>query len=460
MNALLLVCGLGFISLLAEMTNFKRFLHVAIIAGLLAAAIALSIDWNSTQLYFSNMLIFDPFSLSFAALILGTSLFWFSMSSPYFIGDRHQTDRSALVSFCIVGAIMMVSFHNMAMLFLGVEILSISLYVLAGSNKESFMSNEAAFKYFIMGSFATGFLLMGIALVYGATGSFDIGEITLNVSENQSSLPGFFYVGMLLMLVGMSFKISAVPFHFWAPDVYTGAPTTITAFMSTVVKIAAVGAFYKLFAQCFLPVQDTIETVVQIIIVLTLVVSNVTAVYQTNVKRMLAYSSIAHVGYILLAFISGGTRPEGVVFYYLLSYTTASLVAFGIVSVLEHTHGAVSMMSFRGLVHKSPLAAICMTVVLLSLAGIPPLAGFFAKYVILGSAIDAGHIYMTILAVFTSLIGIVYYFRPIIAMFSSATESAVADFTLSQEIVIVVLTVLTLLAGLFPEALIQVPGQS
>lgn len=460
MNALLLVCGLGFISLLAEITNFKKFLHVAIIAGLLAAAIALSLDWNSKQLYFSNMLIFDPFSLAFAALILGTSFFWFSMSSPYFIGNRHQTDRSALVAFCIVGAIMMVSFHNMAMLFLGVEILSISLYVLAGSNKESFMSNEAAFKYFIMGSFATGFLLMGIALVYGATGSFDIGEITLNVRENQSALPGFFYVGMLLMLVGMSFKISAVPFHFWAPDVYTGAPTTITAFMSTVVKIAAVGAFYKLFAQCFLPVQDAIETVIQIIIVLTLVVSNVTAVYQTNVKRMLAYSSIAHVGYVLLALISGGPRPEGVVFYYLLSYATASLVAFGMVSILENTHGAVSMISFRGLVHKSPLAAICMTVVLLSLAGIPPLAGFFAKYIILGSAIDAGHIYLTILAVFTSLIGIVYYFRPIIAMFSPATESAEVHFTLSQKIVFVVLSILTLLAGLFPDALLQVPGQS
>jgi NADH-quinone oxidoreductase subunit N len=460
MNALLVVCGLGFISLLAEITNFKRFLHVAIITGLLAALIALSMDWNSTRLYFSNMLIFDPFSLAFAALILGTSVFWFSMSSQYFIGHRHQTDRSALIVFCIVGAIMMVSFHNMAMLFLGVEILSISLYVLAGSNKESFMSNEAAFKYFIMGSFATGFLLMGIALVYGATGSFDIGEITLNVRNNQTALPGFFYVGMLLMLVGMSFKISAVPFHFWAPDVYTGSPTPVTAFMSTVVKIAAVGAFYKLFAQCFLPVQHAIETVIQIIIVLTLVVSNVTAVYQTNLKRMLAYSSIAHVGYILLAFISGGIRPEGVVFYYLLSYSTASLVAFGIVTTMEKTNGAASLTSFQGLFHKSPLAATCLAVVLLSLAGIPPLAGFFAKYVILGRAVDGGKIYLAILAVFTSLIGIAYYFRPIIAMFLPATETTDTPFTLNQKIVIVILTLVTLLAGLFPDGLIRITGQS
>ena len=178
MNALLLICGLGFISLLAEIANLKRYLHVTIIAGVVAAALALGMDWNSTQLHFNKMLIFDPFAFAFTALILGTSFFWFFISSRYFVGHRQQTDRSALVVFAMVGGIMMVSFHNMTMLFLGVEILSISLYVLAGSNRESFLSNEAAFKYFIMGSFATGFLLMGIALVYGATGSFDINEIS------------------------------------------------------------------------------------------------------------------------------------------------------------------------------------------------------------------------------------------------------------------------------------------
>ena len=210
--------------------------------------------------------------------------------------------------------------------------------------------------------------------------------------------------------------------------------------MSTVVKIAAVGAFYKLFGQCFLPVQESIGTVLQIITILTLVVSNVTAVYQSNVKRMLAYSSIAHVGYILLAFISGGIRPEGVVFYYLLSYSTASLVAFGIVSILENTYGSASLASFRGLFHKAPLVATCLTVALLSLAGIPPLAGFFAKYIILGSAIDAGHVYLTILAVVTSLIGIVYYFRPISHVFH-LPNLLQSNFFAGPEDVIAILTV-------------------
>ena len=456
MNALLLICGLGLISLLAEITNFKKYLHVAIIGGLVAAAVALLMDWNTTQLYFNKMLMFDPFSLAFTALILGTSFFWLFISSQYFVGDSHQTDRSALVVFTMAGGIMMVSFHNMAMLFLGVEILSISLYVLAGSNKESFLSNEAAFKYFIMGSFATGFLLMGIALVYGATGSFDIGEISQRIQGEETGLPKFFYVGMVLMLIGMAFKISAVPFHFWAPDVYTGSPTVVTAFMATVVKIAAVGAFYRLFAQTFFSTLDDISIIIQIIIVLTLVVSNITAVYQISVKRMLAYSSIAHVGYILLALLSGGARGEGVVFYYLLSYATASLAAFGIVSILENTHDRSRVLSIRGLFYSTPFAAICLTIALLSLAGIPPLAGFFAKYIILSAAIDAGNISLTILAVITSLIGIVYYFKPIISMFAPAEALSAQKFSAAQKITIGILTALTILAGLLPDSLISI----
>src|SRR5688572_16690388 len=270
MNALLIVCGLGFLSLLAEIINAKKVLHVLLILGLIAAGVAAVLEWDNTSVHFNSMLIFDRFSISFSTLILIVTVFWFAISSPYFIGDTHQTDRSALVIFTLAGGIMMISFHNMAMLFLGLEILSISLYILAGSNKESFFSNEAAFKYFIMGSFATGFLLMGIALVYGTTGSFDIAKITEYIVAHKVDLPGFFYVGLFLILIGIAFKISVVPFHFWAPDVYAGSPTMITAFMSTVVKIAAVGAFYKIFAQCFLPVQASVTSTLIVIITLTL----------------------------------------------------------------------------------------------------------------------------------------------------------------------------------------------
>src|SRR6478735_2860556 len=218
MNALYVICGLGFISLLAEIANLKKALGAVIVLGLLTATFLAVMDWNSNQHYYNDMVAFDNVSIAFSSLIIIISIFWFWMSGDYFRGQAHQTDRSALVLFAIVGAIIMVSFSNMAMLFLGIEILSISLYALAGSKKESLFSNEASFKYFIMGSFATGFLLMVIALVYGATGSFHITKIAEQLATHSNDLPVFFYAGVILMLVGMAFKISAVPFHFWAPD--------------------------------------------------------------------------------------------------------------------------------------------------------------------------------------------------------------------------------------------------
>jgi len=457
MNALLIVCGLGFISLLSEILNFKKGLHAIVIAGLIAAALMVVRDWNSAAHYFNDMLIFDQFAIAFSCLIMAVAAAWFCLAPSYFIGDSHQTDRTALVAFTIVGGIMMVSFNNMAILFLGIEILSISLYVLAGSNKESFFSNEAAFKYFIMGSFATGFLLMGIALVYGATGSFDIARITEYLAAHSVELPGFFYVGLFLMLIGIAFKISVVPFHFWAPDVYAGSPTLITAFMSTVVKIAAVGAFYKIFAQCFLPVQASFTSTVIVIITLTLLVANITAVYQNNVKRMLAYSSVAQVGYILLGLISDSAKFEGPLLYYLASYATTSLVAFGVLYMIESAKGSSSLEVFAGLYTKNPFAAICMTIALLSLAGIPPFAGFFAKYSVLSMAVDGNYIEMVILAIITSLIGVYYYFKPIMAMFGQRSDDRLF-FSPGQKLVIGALTLLIILMGLFPDSLISVMG--
>src|SRR5688572_7486135 len=246
MNALYIVSGLGIFSLLAEIFSLKKALLLVVVLGLVAATVFISFDWNTTQYYFQNMVVFDNTALAFSALMVITSLVWLHISGPYFTHEENMADRMSLVLFVLVGGMVMASFNNMAMLFLGIEILSISLYVLAGSRKE-LSSTEAAFKYLLMGSFATGFLLFGIALVYGATGFFHINQIAEFITTNQTNLPGFFYAGVLLMLIGLAFKISAVPFHFWAPDVYTGSPSPITAFMSTVVKIAAIAAFIRIF---------------------------------------------------------------------------------------------------------------------------------------------------------------------------------------------------------------------
>jgi NADH-quinone oxidoreductase subunit N len=458
MNALLIVCGLAFLSLIAEIINIRKGLYVVISIGLLAAAVVVALDWNLTLHHFNDMLVFDNFSIAFTALIAIVAFVWFSISKEYFVNQSHQTDRSALVAFTVVGGIMMVSFYNMAMLFLGIEILSISLYVLTGSSKDSFFSNEASFKYFIMGSFATGFLLMGIALVYGATASFDIGKISLFVEANKESLPGFFYGGLFLMLVGLAFKISVVPFHFWAPDVYSGSPTLITAFMSTVVKIAAVGAFFRIFSQCFFSVQESLASTIQVIIVLTLIVANITAVFQDNVKRMLAYSSIAHVGYILLGFISGSLTFGGTLFYYLTSYSAASLTAFAIAFQVEKSQGTLSIQAFHGLGRKNSFAAVALTVALLSLAGIPPLAGFFAKYSILARAVEAHYIPLVILGVIASLVGVYYYFRVIIVMFSQEPEGNPMPIPPSLKLILGIITAVIFVLGLFPDRMIQLLG--
>lgn len=456
MNALLVICGLGVFSLIAEIINFKKWLTAVVIVGLAAAAAFVVLDFGTDTLHYSNMLQFNNFSLSFTGLIILTTILWFWMASDFFSLQPHVTDRLAMVLFTVVGAVIMTSFNNMAMLFLGIEILSISLYVLAGSRKESLFSTEAAFKYFLMGSFATGFLLMGIALTYGATGSFNITEISAYVSSHGNELPGFFYAGVLLMLAGLAFKISAAPFHFWAPDVYEGSPTAITAFMSTVVKIAAIAAFYRIFSFCFSSAHATWIVPIQIITVLTLVVSNITAVYQSGVKRMLAYSSIGHVGYILLAFVSNDVAATGTIFYYLTAYSAASITAFTIMHAFESSNQIITVEYFNGLFKRNPLLAVGMTLALLSLAGIPPLPGFFGKYMVFALAIENGHTGLVILAILTSLIGVYYYFRLIIAMFLKEPSEKEITISGATRILIFVLIAITIGLGIFPDYIIGV----
>jgi NADH-quinone oxidoreductase subunit N len=254
-----------------------------------------------------------------------------------------------------------------------------------------------------------------------------------------------------MMLIGLAFKISAVPFHFWAPDVYSGSPTTITAFMSTVVKVAAIAAFVRLFSTCFLVVEPTWSKVLQVIAVLTLVIPNVTAVYQNNVKRMLAYSSVGHVGYILLAFIASPSET-GTIFYYLTTYSVSSLAAFSVLHLVEGNSEEVTISYFNGLFKRNAWLAVTITIAMLSLAGIPPLAGFFGKYMVFAQAIRNGYTGMVIVAVITSLIGVYYYFKVIIAMyFNESTTPPVIELRASHKTLLFVLIALTFALGLFPD---------
>jgi NADH-quinone oxidoreductase subunit N len=457
MNALFIICGLSIVSLLAEIANFKKWLTAIVVIGLIAAAAVLIPEWNTSHTYFSYMLRFDNVALAFTGLIAVVAILWFWMASDYFrVQPKHRTDRTSLVIFVIIGAILMASYNNMAMLFLGIEILSLSLYVLAGSNKDSMFSIEAAFKYFLMGSFATGFLLMGITLIYGATGSFDIQTIADFTTSHASSLPSFFYAGVLMLLIGLAFKISAVPFHFWAPDVYGGAPTTITAFMSTVVKIGALAAFYRMFAIALPSTYETWSTTLMVITVLTLVLPNVTAVYQSHVKRILAYSSVGHVGYILLAFVADPSAASGVMYYYLAAYAVASIAAFSVLHLVEGNSESITIEYFNGLFKRNPLLAVGLTIALLSLAGIPPFPGFFGKYMVFALAIAKGYTPLVIVAVVTSLVGVYYYFRIIIAMYFHAPQQDVPlPVSGSQRALAYVLIVLSFALGIFPDAVLS-----
>lgn len=456
MNALYIVCGLGLTALLTEVFNIRKILAVLIIVGL-AAAIGVTVpEWGSSISYFTNMVVFDDFALSFSVLIISLTILWFWMAQDYFNQDKeHFTDRASLILFTVVGAILMVSFNNMAILFLGIEVLSLSLYTLAGSRRDSLASNEAAFKYFLMGSFATGFLLLGIALVYGSTGSFDIRSIAATVVINSQTLPAFFYAGVLLIMVGLAFKISAVPFHFWAPDVYSGSPTSITAFMSTVVKIAAVAAFIKVFSICFVEVESTWILILKIITILTLVVPNLIAAVQDNVKRMLAYSSVGHVGYILLAFIAQPENSSSTVFYYLTVYSVASITAFVVLFQIEKLNEGIDIRQFNGLFKRNPLLAVALTLALLSLAGIPPLAGFFGKYMVFVQAIREGMVSLTILAIVTSLIGAYYYFKVIIAMFLQEPAGNAVEVSISQKVLMAILVVLMFALAILPDFVLK-----
>jgi NADH-quinone oxidoreductase subunit N len=460
MKGLFIISGLGILAMLAEIFKFKKALFPIVLVGILGAYAVNFTEWNQNMNIeaFSNMIRFDNVALAFSGVILATAFFWFILANDYFEED-HVTDHFALVLFALVGALMLTSFSNMTTLFLGIEILSIPMYVLAASKKNNLASNEAGFKYLIMGSFASGFLLFGIALIYGATGSFDLMAIRAYISHAQGDLPAFFYAGVLLMLVAMCFKVSAAPFHFWAPDVYEGAPIVITALMSTIVKTAAFAAFMHLFLVVFGGVSETWSMVLAVIITLSLVISNFTAAVQTSVKRMLAYSSISHAAFMLMAILANnrGWASISSILYYSLAYSIGSIAAFTVLYNVSKEKDNANIDAFNGLGKRNPLMAACMVVAMLSLAGIPVTAGFFAKYFVFATLIGTSFKWLIIVAILTSAVGAYYYFKVIIAMYfkSAETETEVPVET-SHTVLLVLTTIFTIALGLMPKFVIEI----
>lgn len=462
MKSLIILSGLGALTLFSEIINFKKWLYPIVLLGLLACIGFAVKDWNAPAHHFyNNMMIFDNMAIAFTILLCGVVFVWLIFANEYLNNETHITDHISLILFASVGAMMMVSYGNMVMLFLGIETLSIPMYVLAGSKKNSLGSNESSLKYLLMGAFATGFLLYGIALIYGATGAFHLHTIADFVKTCQGNYPPLFYTGIIFLLIGLSFKVSAFPFQFWAPDVYSGAPTLITAFMSTIVKTAAFAAFFRLFSMCFASVNQVWVNMVILMSAATLLIGNIGAIYQTNLKRMLAYSSIAHAGYLLIGIVSISklsldSMAGNAIFYYTLSYCIGGLISFGVLYNVSESTQSDSIDAFNGLGKRNPFMAFAMTISLLSLAGIPPMAGFFAKYYLFVNAIHQGQIVLVIAAIVASLIGIFYYLRVIIAMyFKSSDGLPEAKSKQYHEFTLAVLVLLLIALGLAPEFYIK-----
>lgn len=424
MTALLLLFTTAIVGLFAGLTQNRSLLQpIALVGSLLALAATFfdPLGWNDR---YTSMMQFDIFALSFSGVVILATVLIIGLSGWGF-RNLHDTlgDNYGLILFSLCGALCMFSFTNMVMLFLGIEILSIPLYVLAGSRRDNLSGNEAALKYFLMGSFATGILLFGMALVYGSCASFDLAVINEAVSGKAGGT-GMLHVGILLIIVGLSFKVSAVPFHFWAPDVYQGSPNLVTTYMATVVKTAGFAAFYRLFSLAFPAAADFWNVPVTVVAALTMTVANFTAIFQTDFKRMMAYSSISHAGYLLLAILAIGTAgSERALLFYTLTYSLATICAFGGYMVIAEKNDDSSFAAFNGLSKKQPFLAAVMAIAMLTLAGIPPTAGFFGKYFLFTAAFAKAP-WLIVLAVINSAISIYYYFKVIIAMYFSREENA------------------------------------
>jgi NADH-quinone oxidoreductase subunit N len=448
MNTLIAIIGLGVLCLLFEILDFRKAIIPVTIIGLLGVLGLTVADYNAPTSYYNNMISVNNFSVTFSSLFIVLTIFLVALSHNFY--ENHQSKLSDFIAikiFLLSGAVAMVSFGNLAMFFLGIEVLSISLYILAASNRMNVKSNEAGMKYFLMGSFASGIILFGICLVYGAMGSFDVSEISQ--MSQSAELPIWFPIGIILLSIGMLFKIAAVPFHFWAPDVYEGSPSMTTATMSTLAKVVAMATFFKLLTALNADLNYNFQLVIVIISIASMTVGNIMALKQSNVKRMLAFSGISHAGFMIMTLLSIGTSA-GSLLYYATAYSLAGIGAFSVLLYVCKNQNNEDITNFHGLGKTNPLLAAVLTGSLLSMAGIPIFSGFFAKLALFNQTIDAGYLVVVIVAVINSIISVGYYFKLILAMYSKEPNESRTGKPFLIYAVAILSLLLNIALGLFP----------
>ncbi len=416
----------GFVLMLLDLLPPRhRREHMAFVglAGVAAALVATVLLWGSASSGFQGMVVLDNFAL-FITLVIGYATGLVLLLSIDYLQrlGMESGEFYILVLFAATGMVVMAGANDLIVVFLGLETMSLALYVLAGIFRTRIEAGEASMKYFLLGAFASGFFLYGIALIYGATGSTNLNKIGAAVAAGASRDP-LLLIGFGLLLVGFGFKISAVPFHMWTADVYEGAPTSVTALIATGSKAAAFAALVRVLLEALRPLQAEWAWLFWGLAVLSMTLGNVVAIAQQNLKRMLAYSSIAHVGYMLVGLVAGGALGNGGVLFYLLVYTFTTAGAFGVILLLERGgEEAVRIGDTAGLAARHPLAALALAVFLLSLVGIPPTAGFVGKFYLFGAAVRSGYIWLAVIGVLNSAVAAYYYLRVIVSMYMREPE--------------------------------------
>lgn len=458
----------------AAKRNITYVLSLLTLAGCALLTVG---DFNAgaTVYTFNNMFVSDPMSHLLKLFSYGAVAMTLIYSRSY-ATDRTMLSGNlggefyVLALFALLGQMIMISANSMLIIYLGLELMSLSLYALIALRRDNAKATEAAMKYFILGALASGFMLYGISMLYGATGTLDLGELRLAL-ENGTANGTIMIFGLVFLVAGLAFKLGVVPFHMWVPDVYQGSPTAVTLLLGAAPKLAAFAITFRLLAEGLLPMARDWQQMLMLLAVASLAIGNFTAIAQTNLKRMLAYSTIAQMGFVLLGLMAGTVPGEGntlnaagaaaaygSAMYYVATYVFTTLGTFGVIMLLARSgFEAEELADFKGLAKRSPIFALIMTAFMFSLAGVPPLVGFMAKYSVLASLLGAGHLWLTIAAVLFSLIGAFYYLRVVKTMwFDEPADSNALVVHGDMRVVLALNGVLVLVMGIMPNSILAV----
>ncbi len=436
--------------------------YLAIMTIVIAAIATIQLYPAGTIEAFYGFFVFDPFAAFCKLLVFAATAIAMILSLQYMKDENHIGEYYVLMLFAMLGMMLMISATNFIILYLGMELMALCVYVLVGYQRNVLRSNEAALKYFILGALSSGMLLYGITFLYGVTGSFDFTEIGAGLNAAGSDSHAAVLLGLVFVIAGLGFKVSMAPFHMWTPDAYEGAPTPITAFMSVAPKVAGFAVFMRVLIDALPALQEEYTMILVVMAVLTMAIGNLAAIAQRNIKRMLAYSTVGHVGFVMLGLIAANADGYAGILVYLSIYLVMTLGVFAIIILMrrEGIQGEL-LDDFAGLSKVRPGYALAMAIFLFSLGGIPFLAGFWAKYVVFIAAIEAGHLYLVLYALLFSAVGAFYYIRVVkYIYFDEARVSFVFTESKFMQATVVLTALATVALGLYPDPLMEVCKQA